>query len=693
MKKQFFFLLLLLCVGSSCSVKEPESCGPIPSSQQLVWQKMEMYAFVHFSMNTFTDIEWGYGDVDPQQFNPSQVNCEQWVKLFKKAGLKGVILTAKHHDGFCLWPSKYTDYSVKASPWRDGKGDLVRELADACHKHGLKLGLYLSPWDRNRADYGTASYITYFRNQLTELLTNYGDIFEIWFDGANGGDGYYGGANEVRSVNRKTYYDWENTYKLVYKHQPNAILFSDAGPGCRWCGNEEGWVGKRNWSPLRKDEFWPGNPNYKELRYGHEDGNYWVPAEVDVSVRPGWFYHASEDHKVKSLEEMVNIYYHSVGRNANLLLNFPVDKRGLVHEEDAKRILELAQVIRKDFAHDLAEGKELKVSSVRENAGKFAPEQMLDSSLKTYWAPEKEDASPWIEVLLGKTPIAFNRLLLQENIALGQRVASFKVEAWQKGAWQLLAQESTIGYKRILRLPTTLTTKVRISFLRSKATPLLAKVGVYNAPKLLIAPRITRDEQGFVQMHSADKELKIYYTLDEKDPTTASSLYTEPFKLTNPAEVKAFAFDPISGKKSRVTAERFDITPMHWKVLYASKPAETVKLFDGNVHTAYSFKSKQKTNELVIDLGKNISLVGFMYLPDQSRWAKGIISKYRFMISKNNKQWKCMNEGEFSNIKNNPIQQIKRFPRTQCRYVKLVVLRTIDGADESDVSEFSVLTQ
>ena len=265
-------------------------------------------------MNTFTDMEWGTGGESPELFNPTELDCRQWAKVCKDAGMKGIILTAKHHDGFCLWPSAYTEHSVKNSPWKDGEGDVVQELADACREYGLKLGLYLSPWDRNHADYGTDLYITYFRNQLRELMTNYGEVFEVWFDGANGGTGYYGGANEERRVDRETYYDWPNTRQIVRDLQPEAVMFSDAGPGVRWVGNESGWAGETNWSILRRDEFYPGSPNYRDLTSGHEDGTHWLPAEVDVSIRPGWYYHQSEDHKVKSVKQLVDIYYHSIGR-------------------------------------------------------------------------------------------------------------------------------------------------------------------------------------------------------------------------------------------------------------------------------------------------------------------------------------------------------------------------------------------
>ena len=339
--KSYVLVLLLttILIGCKEAPPPPAPLTVVPSEEQIKWHEMERNAFIHFGPNTFTDKEWGYGDVPAEKFDPSELNAEQWVKTIKEAGLKGVILTAKHHDGFCLWPSKYTEYSVKNSPWKNGKGDLVKDVSDACKKYGLKFGIYLSPWDRNSSIYGTPEYVEYFRNQLTELLTNYGDIFEVWFDGANGGTGYYGGADEKRSVDRKTYYDWPTTNALVKELQPHALIFSDAGPDIRWCGNEEGVAGETNWALLNRDEAWPGWPRYKELTPGHENGNYWVPAEINTSIRPGWFYHKSEDHKVKDLSWLMDYYYESVGRNGTALLNFPVDDRGLIHETDSTYVV------------------------------------------------------------------------------------------------------------------------------------------------------------------------------------------------------------------------------------------------------------------------------------------------------------------------------------------------------------------
>ena len=282
------------------AAEPPAPYGPVPSARQLRWHELEFYGFLHFTVNTFTDKEWGYGDESPAVFNPTDFDADQIVGAAKAAGMKGLILTAKHHDGFCLWPSKLTEHSVKNSPWRDGKGDVVREIADACRRHGLTFGVYLSPWDRNHADYGRPDYLDYYRNQLRELMTGYGPLFEVWFDGANGGDGYYGGAREKRTIDRRTYYDWENTRQIVRDLQPDAVMFSDAGPDVRWVGNENGIAGDPCWATLNRDDFAPGEADEARLNPGDRPGTHWLPAECDVSIRPGWFYHASEDAKVKT---------------------------------------------------------------------------------------------------------------------------------------------------------------------------------------------------------------------------------------------------------------------------------------------------------------------------------------------------------------------------------------------------------
>lgn len=472
-------LLLFLLFAFCSDNKAPEPVGPLPSERQLAWHDLGYYMFVHFSINTFTDKEWGYGDESPSLFNPSQLDCRQWAKVAKDAGMKGIVITAKHHDGFCLWPSKYTEHSVKNSPWREGKGDLIRELRQACDEYGLKLGIYLSPWDRNSSVYGTPEYITYYRNQLRELLTEYGDIFEVWFDGANGGDGYYGGARETRRIDNRTYYDWPNTIQIVRELQPNAVIFSDAGPDVRWVGNERGIGSLTNWCLLNRDEMYPGGPFAKILGQGHEDGKYWVPAEVDVSIRPGWFWHAREDTMVKSPEKLLDIYYTSVGRNCNLILNVPPDKRGLIHENDVKSLLGFKALLDREFANELARGKKVSASDTR--GRKFSPANVNDGNPETFWATNDNVTSADITIdLVKETEV--NRILMQEYIKLGQRVQEFKVEALSDGNWKEVVKGTTIGYRIIRKFPTIKASKIKVTIMRSKACPVISNIELYRAP-------------------------------------------------------------------------------------------------------------------------------------------------------------------------------------------------------------------
>jgi alpha-L-fucosidase len=479
MKKLFICLISVLFLFSCSEVKPPEPFGPVPSERQLAWHEMEYYMFVHFTVNTFTDKEWGYGDENESVFNPTELDCRQWAKTASDAGMKGIIITAKHHDGFCLWPSEFTEHSVKNSPWKDGKGDILKDLRKACDEYGLKLGVYLSPWDRNSTVYGKPEYLTYYRSQLGELLTGYGDIFEVWFDGANGGDGFYGGARETRKIDNKTFYDWPNTHSIVRELQPMAVMFSDAGPDVRWVGNESGMGSLTNWCLLKKDEMYPGGDFAKILGEGHEDGNFWVPAEVDVSIRPGWFYHKTQDSLVRSPENLMELYYASVGRNSNLLLNVPPDRRGLLHENDVKSILAFKVLRDKEFANEIAKGRKTVSSSDRGKS--FRAINANDGNPETYWTTPDKVTSASITFDLG-SETEVNRILIQEYIKLGQRIQNFKVEVWQKDQWIQVVDGTTIGYKIVRKFPTTKTSKVRLTILNSKACPVISNIELYRAP-------------------------------------------------------------------------------------------------------------------------------------------------------------------------------------------------------------------
>ena len=436
MTRNLVFAAAATALVAAACIEKPYGAAPTP--QQIEWQRMEMNMFCHFGPNTFTGAEWGDGTEAEDLFNPSDLDCRQWARTAKAAGFKGIIITAKHHDGFCLWPNPVSKHTVRESSWRDGQGDVLKELSEACAEEGLKFGVYISPWDRNDPHYGTPEYNNVFVKTLDSVLGGaYGPVFEQWFDGANG-EGPNG---------KKQEYDWPLFNETVIRHQPHAVIFSDVGPGCRWVGNEKGYAGRTNWSTLNAEGFTPGKgaPSGKSLNEGDRDGNAWIPAETDVSIRPGWFWKASENDKVKSLQQLLKIYYESVGRNSLLLLNVPPDTRGHIHETDSVRLMELRSALDRIFARDLA-------------------------------GQVKRKGNTW--TVDAKGP--FNRLVLQEDIAMGQRIASFTVEALTADGWTPLARETTVGYKRILLLPECEASQIRISVTESLAKPLLCGIGLYH---------------------------------------------------------------------------------------------------------------------------------------------------------------------------------------------------------------------
>lgn len=469
----FFVVMGML---ASCT-QRPQPSLPVPTQQQLEWQQLETYAFIHFGLNTFNNMEWGYGDTPAGTFNPSNLDCEQWVLTLKAAGMKGVILTAKHHDGFCLWPTKTTDYSIKNSPYKNGDGDLVRELSDACKKHGMKFGLYLSPWDRHQAEYGREGYVKIYHQQIEELVSNYGPLFEFWFDGANGGDGWYGGANETRSIVAEQYYDYEKARGIVWKYSPEASIFGGTVPTLRWIGNEKGYADATQWCMYKTDFESLNNTN--TLVRGFKDGEAWLPAEVDVSIRPGWFYHESEDNQVRTVEQLMDLYFNSVGHNANLLLNFPVNQEGMIPSIDSANAVQWYQKLQKDFANNLL--KDSKVTASDTRAWRFNAKHVLDEEYTTYWATK--DGVRQAELIFDfPRTTAFNCLLLQEYIPLGQNVDAFYLDYYFNGKWLPIETDeptTTIGYKRLVRFQTVKADKLRIRFKVFKGTLCINRVGAF----------------------------------------------------------------------------------------------------------------------------------------------------------------------------------------------------------------------
>ncbi|CAK9141682.1 unnamed protein product [Ilex paraguariensis] len=444
---------------------------PIPTSQQLSWQFSEMAMFIHFGPNTFTDSEWGTGRADSSVFNPTALNASQWVRVAKENGFSRIILTAKHHDGFCLWPSEYTDYSVKSSPWKNGNGDVVFELAEAARNAGVQLGLYLSPWDRHEPTYGkTLEYNEYYMGQMTELLTRYGNIKEVWLDGAKGE-----GEKDME-------YLFDNWFSLIHQLQPEAVIFSDAGPDIRWVGNENGVAGTTCWSCFNRSAAKIGDTDTKYSHVGDPYGHDWVPAECDVSIRPGWFWHASQ--VPKSAMTLLDLYYKSVGRNGLLLLNVPPNSSGLISDEDIQVLREFSELRNSIFSHNLAKNALPSASSTRGGLcdSQFGSHRVLEEGIHAYWAPNGNQ-SDWALYLNFQEPVTFNVLQVQEPIHMGQRVMEFHLDVMnEKGDWKKVINGTTVGYQRLLLFPNVQSSRIRLVIDKSRADPLISYLGIYIDP-------------------------------------------------------------------------------------------------------------------------------------------------------------------------------------------------------------------
>ncbi len=458
----------------------PAPLEPVPTPAQLRWQQRELAMFLHFGPNTFTGREWGDGTEDPATFNPTAFDPAQWARVAKETGFGLLILTAKHHDGFCLWPSGQTDHSVEKSPWRDGQGDMVREFVDAARAEGLDVGLYLSPWDRNAPSYGDSpAYNGMYVAQLEELLGGtYGEIAEVWFDGANGE-----GPNGKRQV-----YDWPRFWETVRRLQPEAVIFSDAGPDVRWVGNERGVAGDPCWSTVDPavitEPGQSGEEKIRHLQHGERGGTVWRPAETDVSIRPGWFWRASENDRVRSPENLVDLYFRSVGRNSVLLLNVPPDTRGLLHEADVAALRGFKSRLDEIFDENLAVGAAATADNVRGGvAGEaaFGALRATDGEADTYWATDDGRTSGTLELDLGEAR-RFNVISIAEPIALGQRVARFRVEVKAGDDWRPVLEAETIGHKRLARIPETEARRVRLVVEDALACPLIGEFGLYFDP-------------------------------------------------------------------------------------------------------------------------------------------------------------------------------------------------------------------
>lgn len=487
-KKNLLTLMTSLFVSFHAQAQStpPKPYGAIPTARQLKWHETEMYCLIHFGPITFTGEQRGYGDADPKVFNPSKLDAGQIIKAAKAGGFKGIILVAKHHDGFHMWPTKVSKYNISASSWKNGKGDVVKEFQMACKKEGLKFGLYNSPWDRNNLNYGSAAYVDDYRNELKELYSNYGPLFMSWHDGANGGDGFYGGKKEQRKVDPGSYYDWLNTWKITRKLQPDAAIFSDAGLDVRWVGNEEGFAPETCWSTitLKSTDTRPAMPGFidtKNLGSGTRNGKKWIPFEADVPLRPNWFYDADDDDNVKSVEKLFEIYCTSVGRGGGLDLGLSPNKEGLLHQNDVEVLSNFGILLKEVFADNLAKKAKISVSDTRAAGKKFGIGNLTDTDRYSYWATKNNIHKASVQLSYSK-PIQFSIIQLRENIKLGQRIDNVKVQIFNNNQWEEIAEATSIGANKIIRLKSAQTAdKIRI-LISAPVSITLSDVGIYQEP-------------------------------------------------------------------------------------------------------------------------------------------------------------------------------------------------------------------
>ena len=701
--KLLFLLSLLLCCKTSIGQKtaSPVPYGVTPSERLLAWHELEFYGFIHFTINTFTDKEWGYGDESPTLFNPTHFDPDQIVLSMKAAGMKAIILTAKHHDGFCLWPTKTTEHNITKSPWKNGKGDVVREISDACRRHGLKFGVYLSPWDRNNEHYATPHYVnTIFQNQLRELLTNYGPVFEVWFDGANGGDGYYGGKREERKIDRITYYNLDELWNVIRPLQPMACIFSDLGPEIRWVGNESGVAGETCWPTYtpkgREDINKPGlgQTRYEEGQFGTRDGKYWIPAECDVSIRPGWFYHESENNRVRSVENLVNLYFKSVGHGASMLLNIPPSRKGTVYPTDSITLAQMGNYLQRLYAVNYATTAKVKASAVRSSDKTFAPENVRDTDRYSYWGTPDGVTTGEIILQFSK-PTTFDVVRLRENIKLGVRSDDWEVWTQVKGQWQLFGKGTAIGASRLVKGPKVTADAIKVSITKGKASICISDIGVFNSPELPKEnlPVISRDEKGQVHIVGESKNASIVYEKNRNAISATSTPYQAPFVMTESGSVSA-AFLNKDGSTSRISTVTFGILPQNW-VLYKNQATTDAKqlALDNNPKTVWLVDiNAQGTDALILDTQKSQVIKGVSYVPDPTN-GQGNITHYALYGSQNGNDWQLIQEGEFSNIEANPRPQRVNIPKDkgQLRYLKLVPKRWVGNGHQVRIADLLLL--
>lgn len=654
-----------------------------PSPRQLAWQRRGMNAFVHFGMNTFTDREWGDGTESPQRFAPSDFDAAQWVTTFQSAGMQGLVLTCKHHDGFCLWPSATTEHDVAGSPFRGGNGDVVAEVAAACRQGGIGFGIYLSPWDRNSKSFGTPAYHALFLQQLRELCTGYGPLFEVWFDGAH------------CPADDPALFDWQAVFRLVRELQPEAVI-AITGPDVRWVGNEAGSTRADEWSVLplalpangafeSERDSWRALWALRERNQAADLGSReqlatakalcWWPAETDVSIRPGWFHHPHEDHQVRSLSSLLDIWFGAVGGNAVLLLNVPADRRGRIPDPDAAVLADLGRYLGAVFGDDAAlRGEKRQYAKVGEVT--FA------------------------------SPITLDTFDLREDVATsGQRVEAFRLEVRENGGWREFAAGTTIGFRRVLRTEPVRGDGFRWWIERSRGPVAISHFGLHRRPALLAPPRIVRAADGTVQLSAAHGEIR--YTLDGSAVTPDSPRYERPFALPDGGIVRAGVLAaPGSATLQLATSTEasatFGIALAGASIVDCSSEQgggeAAAKAIDGDPrthwHSRWSPNSPPPPHHLSIDLGRAIDLRGFVYQPRASG-DNGTVLDYRFEGSVDGKVWQQLAAGSFANIAANPVPQVVRFqvPMAAARFVRFTALREVQGRAWASCAELSVLTR
>jgi alpha-L-fucosidase len=626
--------ILSVLLAPAMAQAPPAPYGALPSKAQLKWHETEMYCIIHFGMNTYTNKEWGYGDENPAIVNPVRFNATQIVNAAKAGGFKGIVMVAKHHDGFCLWPTATTPYNISKSSWKNGKGDLVKDYRNACDAAGLRLGLYCSPWDRNSAVYGDAAYVQLYRSQLRELYTNYGALFMSWHDGANGGDGYYGGARTKRTIDRTTYYGWDTTWAITRRMQPSAAIFGDIGPDVRWVGNEEGIAGETCWAtytPLAPDSGKKpsnGYSKYWEATEGTRNGVYWMPAECDVPLRPGWFYHQAQDGQVKSPAVLLDLYYKSVGRGACLDLGLAPNQEGRLHENDIRSLAQFGELLQQTFAVNLLKGARFTASNTRGKApAKYGAAFLTDNDRYSYWATDDTVLHPQLIADLGKQK-TFNVIRLRENIRLGQRINSLAVDSWENNQWKEIATATSIGSNRLIKLPTECrTNKVRLR-ITGAACIALSDFGLFKESLL-------RGEN-----------------------------------------------------KNTAVSKQFSVSKKGWRVTGVQAESQAAHAID---EKEQSFYHAPIDSSVAVDMGKLQTIAAFTYLPRQDKRKEGLADQYAYFTSTDGVHWTQVAIGEFANIAANPIEQVTRLDRAvQARYFKVTALHVISGSGIS-VAELGAL--